>query len=115
MIEAQRMLKSSPGDDVERFSDGDAMSERIREWLDTPEGTMAHYQAWGHNLTPFRHDPLSKGGDLDVLMEMAIARKLPIDVEGIILQGVNVVVMDIDLCRIEILHQFGFQAEEIRL
>ena len=96
MIEAQRMLKSSPRDDVERFSDGDAMGERIREWLDTPEGTMAHHPAWG-------------------LMEMAIARKLPIDVENIILKGVNVVVMDIDLCRIEILHQFGFQAEEIRL
>ena len=48
-------------------------------------------------------------------MEMAIARKLPIDVEDLILKGVNVVVLDIDLCRIEILHQFGFQTEEIRL
>ena len=115
MIEAQRMLKSSPGDDVERFYDAGAMEERIREWLDTPEGTMAHYPSWGHNLTTFKHDPLSKGNDLDVLMEMAIARKLPIDVEDLILKGVNVVVLDIDLCRIEILHQFGFQTEEIRL
>lgn len=115
MIEAERMLKSAPESDVARFTDGDAMGERIREWLDTPEGTMAHHPSWGHNLTPFKHDPLSKNGNLDVLIEMAIAVKLPLDIEDIVLKGVNVVVMDIDLCRIEILHQFGVQVAEVML
>lgn len=115
ILEAQRMLKSSPESDVERFASADAMAERIREWLDTPEGTMAHYPSWGHNLTPYKHDPLSKGGGLDVMIEMSIAQKLPIDIEDIVLKGVNVIVMDIDLFRLEIVYQFGGQTMDFSL
>ena len=75
-------LKSAPDHDVERFTDADAMNERIKDWLETPEGTVAHYPSWGTNLEGFKFDPLSK--DLDVLIEMAIARKLPQDVDDIV-------------------------------
>lgn len=115
MQEADRQLLSAPESDIKRFDDGEAMAERIREWLDTPEGTMAHHPSWGHNLSQFKHDPLCAGGNLEVLIEMAIARKLPVDVQGLILKGVNVVVKEIDLCRVEILHQFGAQSEEVNL
>lgn len=113
--DAQRMLKSAPDHDVERFSEAEAMDERIREWLETPEGTMAHHPSWGHNLEPFKFDPLSKNNGLDILIEMAIVRKLPRDVKDISLSGVNVEVVDIDLCRIYILHQFGISTLQTSL
>ena len=113
--DAQRMMKSAPASDVEKFQDAEAMAERIREWLDTPEGTMAHHPSWGHNLLQFKHDPLSEYGNLDVLIEMEIAVKLPIDIEDIILVGVDVKILDIDLCRVDIWHQFGKTTTEVSL
>jgi len=109
------MLKSAPDHDVERFSDSEAMDERIKDWLETPEGTIAHNPSWGHNLAPFKFDPLSKNNGLDVMIEMAIAYKLPLDVNDIILIGVNVEVIDIDLCKIEILHQLGLTSLKVKL
>lgn len=111
--DAQRMFMSAPDHDVKRFTDADAMDERIKDWLETPEGTVAHNPSWGHNLERFKFDPLSK--DLDVLIEMAIVQKLPLDVDDIVLKGVNVEVMEIDFCRIDILHQFGVSVNEVNL
>lgn len=109
--DAHRMLKSAPDHDVERFAGSEAMDERIREWLETPEGTEAHNPSWGHNLEAFKFDPLNE--NLAILIEMAISRKLPIDVNDIILNGVNVEVINVDLCRIDVLHQFGLSSLEM--
>ncbi len=81
-------LKSAPDHDVERFTDADAMNERIKDWLETPEGdSCALSLMGGTTLKDSEFDPLSK--DLDVLIEMAIARKLPQDVDDIVLKGVK--------------------------
>lgn len=115
IVEADRLFRSAPGNDIARFADAEGMAERIREWLETPEGTVAHYPSWGHNLTPFKHDPLSEGCGIEILIEMAIARKLPLDIDDIHLMGVNVTILDVDMFALEILHQFGQEREEVQL
>ena len=92
------------------------MSERIREWLATPEGTVAHDPSWGHNLLPFKHDPMgTQGTTLEVLITMALARKMPLDIEDLRLVAVQVEVLDIDLCRVSVVHQYGKDVAEISL
>lgn len=113
--EAVWRLKSGPEADVERSQDGAAMSMRIQEWLATPEGSMAHYPSWGHNLSRFKHDPLSANNGLAVQIELALARKLPQDIEDLRLVSVGVEVLDIDLCQITIVHQYGRENMQIQL
>lgn len=114
-VEAQRMLQSAPEQDIERFFHGDAASECLREWLDTPEGTMAHHPSWGHNLGALKHDPLSKNSGIDVVAELAITRKLPIDIPEIILKSIRVDIPDFDLLLIRIQHQYGGEIVELKL
>lgn len=113
--EANYMLQSASDEDIERFSDGDGMSERIREWLDTPEGSLLHDPSWGHNLTPFKHDPLSSGGDIETLIQMALVRKMPIDIDDLQIVAVKVEVTDIDMFTLSVIHEFGNDILEVRL
>lgn len=113
--EASYRLLSAPEEDIARSAEGAAMSERVMEWLDTPEGTVAHDPSWGHNLGRFKHDPLSKGNGLETLIEMAIARKLPLDIEDLQLVGVKVEILDIDLFRLVVIHQFGANSLQVKL
>lgn len=111
--EADRNLHSAPDRDVARLHNEDGIAERIREWLETPEGSMAHHPAWGHNLAPFKHDPTAR--NLDVQIEMALTRKLPLDVKDVVILGVRVILPDIDLCTIHIRHQFGDYVNQVNL
>lgn len=111
--EANHLIASSADEDVAKYVGEDAMGDRVQEWLETPEGTMANHPSWGHNLTQFKHDPLSP--DLAILMELAIVAKLPRDIPDIILLGIDVTNLDIDLCRVVIRHQFGYSATNVNL
>ena len=105
IFDAQRNLRSAPQQDIEKFSNVEAMNERIRDWFETPEGTMAHNPSWGQNISAFKHDPL--GNDISIQIEMAISYKLPIDIEDIQLIGIETAIEDIDLLKIYIIHQYG--------
>jgi hypothetical protein len=105
VLDAHRHVVTGVNADVERFEDGQALSERIREWLETPQGTVADLPGWGHHLTGFKHDPQST--HLAVAIEMSIARKLAQDIKDLILLGVGVEFIEIDLFKIIIRHQFG--------
>lgn len=113
--EATWRLRSAPESDVERSYEGAAMSTRIQEWLATPEGSVANHPSWGHNLAQFKHDPLSENNDLEVRIEMALARKLPLDIEDLRLVAIKVEVLDMDLCKVTIVHQFGSDNLKINL
>lgn len=113
--EAVWRMRSGPEADVERAYEGAAMSFRIQEWLATPEGSIAHHPSWGHNLSKFKHDPLAENNGLEVQIEMALTRKLPLDIEDLRLVAVNVEVMEMDLCRVTIVHQYGREARAIKL
>lgn len=111
--EANHLIESAPDEDVKRLVDESALSDRIYEWLETPEGTVADLPGWGNNLIAFKHDPDSP--NLSVKMEMAIAAKLPKDIADLIMLGVSVKFIEIDLCRVVILHQFGNTTKELTL
>lgn len=113
--EASYKLLSAPEEDVARSMDGAGMSERIMEWLDTPEGTIAHNPSWGNNLGKFKHDPLSKNNGFETLIEMAIARKITLDIEDLQLIGVKVTILDIDLFNLIIVHKFGAASLQVNL
>jgi hypothetical protein len=105
IIDAHRHVKTGLSAEVDRFSDGEALSERIREWLETPEGTVADLPDWGHNIIGYKHDPQST--TLAVAIEMSIAQKMTRDIKNLKLLGVGVEFLEIDLFRILIRHQFG--------
>lgn len=107
--EASYRMRSAPEEDLARYQNGQAMSERIREWLATPEGSVAHDPSWGHRLDAFKFSPLSKGNGLETLIELSITRKLPLDVEDITILAVKVDVLDIDMFLLTIVHQFGVE------
>lgn len=113
IYEANYLITSASQEDVRKYEDASAMSARILEWLDTPEGTMAHNPSWGHNLGPFRFEPQSS--TLATLIEMAIARKLPLDIEDIQLRGVSVEFLSIDTIQLQLVHQFGSTTLEVEL
>lgn len=73
---------------IATHQDSAAMSQRIREWLATPEGSMADLPWWGNRLFGLKHEPIGVG--LQVMAEMAIVEKLPVDVRDLIVSGVRV-------------------------
>lgn len=113
IFDASYTMTSAAEADIRKYEDGTAMSERIREWLDTPEGTVAHDPSWGHNLIPFKFEPQSN--DLAIQIEMSITRKLPLDVEDIEIKSVEVTFLEKDMIKLVIVHQFGADSLEVTL
>lgn len=111
--DANRHIKSSIDEDVSSYGDEDALSERLLEWFETPVGTLADLPSWGHNLKGFKFDPLNLS--LDVAIEIAIIEKLPRDIADLVFVGIRVEALEIDLCKIVILHQFGETVTELKL
>lgn len=113
--EASWTMRSAPRADIARQIEGNAMSERIQEWLATPEGTVANYPSWGHNLSRFKHDPASPTSGLEVAIEMALARKMPLDIDDLKLIAVNVTLKEIDLVHVTVVHQYGRENLQTKL
>lgn len=113
IYDAHRHIVTNLHHEVERFEDGEALSERIREWLETPEGTLADLPHWGNNLLGFKHDP--QGQNLEVGIEMAIARKMAKDIDDLVILGVGVEYLGIDFFQVIIRHQLGGTVEVLRL
>ena len=113
--EADYLLGSAPKEEIRRQREGAGMSERIREWLATDEGTLAHHPSWGSNLGRYKFEPLSRESGLDVVIMLAITRKLPLDVEGVMISGVDVQILDVDRCKVTIAHNYGITEETIML
>ena len=113
IYDAHRHIQTGTNADVERYDDGRALSERIYEWLETPEGTVADLPHWGHNLIGYKHDP--QGPSLAAQLELSIARKLRQDIKNLKLLGIGVEYLDIDFFKITIRHQLGNTTSELRL
>lgn len=105
IYEANHLIESSTDADVKRLGDGDALSDRITEWLATPQGTVADNPSWGHNLNGFKFDPQSP--NMEVEIEMAIVQKITQDIKDLVFLGVGVEFLDIDYFKVVIRHQFG--------
>ncbi len=113
LIEANRHISSSSDAEVERYGDEGALSDRIKEWLETPVGTLADIPSWGHNLSSFKFDPTSV--DLAVAIELAIVEKMTTDIRDLVFLGIRVSYPEIDKCELLIRHQFGTTVTELVL
>ena len=111
--EADWRMRSAPEADVERFTEGRAMSERIHEWLATPEGTVANNPSWGHGLARLKHEPIDV--NLEVQIEMLLARKMVIDIDNLRLISIGVEARAIDLVFVTVTHQYGTEQQQVTL
>lgn len=111
--EASWRMRSAPDADVERFEAGRAMSERIQEWLATPEGTVANNPSWGNRLARLKHEPID--ANLEVQIEMLLARKIVIDIDNLQLLSIGVEARGIDLVFVTVVHQYGVDQREVSL
>ena len=96
-----------------QYQDARALEDRIQEWLETPEGTVADMPWWGNRLAYLKHEP--QGVNLQVMAEMTIARKLSSDVRNLQMRGILVENMEIDMIRVVIDYQLGTYIGEVVL
>ena len=104
-------LSISPQDALARYEGPDALNDRIEEWFETPEGTIADLPFWGNMLWMFQHEPPSV--HLEVFMEAKIIKKLSSDC-GVPINGIRIDFLDIDSCRVQILYKGGFFDSEVK-
>lgn len=102
-VELDYLLAGSPTERIISYHGTDAMSQRIMEWLDTPEGTVADLPSWGHPLFQFKHEPDSPS--IQVLAEAVIARKMRQDIQDLDLRRIRVEFTDID--RMHVVVEYG--------
>ena len=113
MLEEYDFLMEMDESGIIRYQNGQGISERIREWLATPEGTVADKPSWGNRLSALKFEPM--GPDLNVLAEMMIAEKLPRDVRDISIKGILLEFSEIDLMYVYIDFGMGTFTEEVDL
>lgn len=111
--EFDHLLELSPTTEIKRYDDEDALQDRIFEWLETPQGSLADLPGWGHNLSALKHEP--QGVNLEVVAEMSITAKMPQDIENLSIVSVDIDFAEIDLCHIIIRHRLGIFEEKIEL
>lgn len=95
------------------YQDSTALEDRIGEWLETPEGSVADLPWWGSNLSSLKHEP--QGINLQVMAEMNIVQKLSQDVRNVQVRGILVESMGIDMIRVVIQYQLGTFVGEVVL
>ena len=103
--ELHHLMNLDPDTGIQHFIDGPAMDDRIREWFETPEGTVADLPAWGHNLSQFKHAPINP--TLNVLVKVAILKKMPVDIRNLVITNIAIQFKEIDLFHVVVVHRIG--------
>lgn len=98
---------------IKQLSGAEGLNNRIREWLSTPEGTMADKPRWGHPLRPFQFDPPSPM--LAIELELTLVRKIRADVADVTIRGIGVSISEMDRIDLTIIHDLGIFKQELKL
>lgn len=98
---------------IRQLTGVEGLNNRIREWLATPEGTMADKPRWGHNLRAFQFDPPSDL--LAIEIELSVVRKIRQDVADVTIRRIGVEINEIDLITLTIYHAMGVFQEQTPL
>lgn len=69
------------------LEDDDAAINNVREWMDTPVGSIYGLPAWGNRFAAFKHQPPTEA--VEIAIENMVVTELPRDVRGIIVRGVR--------------------------
>lgn len=112
-IEELNHLMDTDSAGIALYQDNDALSDRLAEWCETPEGTIADLPGWGNRFAYMKHQP--PGIDLEIMAEMDIVEKLPRDINNLVLAGIVVEFREIDLLFIGINHYLGNFTSEVAL
>lgn len=102
--ELDHLFKIGDGGIV-HYEDNAALNDRLQEWLETPEGTVADLPAWGNRLAYMKHEP--PGVHLNIMAEMDIIEKMPRDIDNLSVSGILVEFKEIDLLWIGINFSLG--------
>lgn len=70
------------------WQDANSQLNRIREWLDTPMGTVYGWPDWGNELAQFKHEP-TKSDYTAVNIEFAVLTGIARDLPGIVVQQIR--------------------------
>ncbi|RAU45274.1 hypothetical protein DBY68_016785 [Pseudocitrobacter sp. RIT415] len=74
----------------------EAKAAALKEWIDTPVGSVYGLPAWGNILSEFKHDPI--GSDrVQVAIESRLLQKLSEDVPSLKIKGVSFAGQEFDL------------------
>lgn len=95
------------------YEDEAALSDRIGEWCETPQGTVADLPGWGNRFAYMKHEP--PGIDLEIMAEMDVIEKLPVDIKNLVVTGIVIEFREIDLLYIGINHYLGNFSSEVSL
>lgn len=103
-------LSAAPQDVLIKYSGPNALNDRIQEWFETPEGTIADMPSWGNTLSALQHEPPST--NLEVVMEARIVKKLAVDCD-VPIYGIRLTFWGIDICHILIQYGGGMFDSEV--
>ena len=98
---------------ITAYDDESALNERIREWFETPQGSVADLPAWGHNLSRLKFEP--PGVSLNVMARLNIMEKMPHDIENLQIQNVGLEFIEIDYLVVNIDYGLGIFQGEVTL
>ena len=102
--EKDRNFKNTSTEEVKSISGGDALGEKLSEWLETPRGSITDNPGWGNELRSIQFETDSTAA---VIAESFILGGIRRDIPDITITGVFVEWGEIDQCRIKIQHQSG--------
>lgn len=90
---------------IKTYRGGEAMGQRISDWLAHPVGSIADNPTWGHNLESLKFEPES--ANAEVMYEMSILAKLTADVEDLNIRSIKIKYASIDEINIVITDNHG--------
>lgn len=90
-----------------------AKSAMLREWLDTPVGTIYGLPAWGNIISEFKHDP-TESIHVQVAFESRLLQKLAEDLPSLAIKGISFSELEFDLGQIAIQIPEGTISEKVK-
>ena len=79
----------------------EAKAAMLKEWIDTPMGSIYGRPGWGNILSEFKHDPI--GSDhVQVAIESKLLQKLAEDLPSLKINGISLIGQEFDLAIISI-------------
>lgn len=98
---------------IVQYDDETALNDRIFEWLETPQGSIADLPAWGHNLSRLKFEP--SGISLNIMARLSIMEKMPGDIANLRIFGVDLDFIEIDRLTVSINYGLGIFQGEVNL
>jgi len=98
---------------IVQYEDGIALNDRMQEWFETPQGSIADLPAWGHNLSRLKFEP--SGISLNVMARLNVMEKMPKDFPDLQILSIGLDFLEIDRLIISINYGLGTFQGEVKL